>query len=117
MAVIVDPLGRVVGTGYNGGPSGYQHCVDGGCPHADEEPMTYTKPCIAIHCEENALMYSDWQLRQGGTLYVNGVPCYSCAKKLSNSGLARVVYRMGPRDHGGSQDGITLMVNCGPRLS
>jgi deoxycytidylate deaminase len=31
-AVLVDELGHVVGMGYNGGPSGFTHCKDGGCP-------------------------------------------------------------------------------------
>lgn len=113
MAIIVDRQGRVVGTGYNGGPPHYPHCTEGGCPHSDEPPMTYTKPCIAIHAEENALMRSDHDRRTGGTLYVNGIPCYSCALKLAGSGLGRVVYRMGERDHKGSNEGIALLRACG----
>lgn len=31
-AILVDDSGHVVGIGYNGGPSGFEHCKDGGCP-------------------------------------------------------------------------------------
>ncbi len=112
-AIIVDRRGRIVGSGYNGAPAGMTNCTDGGCPHADEPPMTYNEPCVAIHCEENSLMYSDYRDREGATLYVNGIPCFSCAKKLAGSGIARVVYRMGARDHAGSSDGLHVLMLAG----
>lgn len=94
MAVIVDTAGRVVGTGYNGAPPGRPHCVDGACPHADDEhglSSAEGRTCIAVHAEANALLYSDHQARRGGTLYVNGLPCVDCARLILGSGLHRVV--------------------------
>lgn len=130
MAIIVGPTGRVVGTGYNGGPAGYRHCSDGGCPRGNAahnfqldvpivgvlrcarcgrtparaaprcpgpESGTDYDNCIAIHAEENALLYSDPTARRRGTIYINGAPCFGCSKKLGNSGLARVVCLTEPR--------------------
>lgn len=95
MAIVVDPHGHVVGTGYNGVPKGFQHCVDGGCPRAATEEA-HGAPygnCLAVHAEANALLHSDYTSRvQGVTLYVNGPPCWDCAKLIINSGITRLVY-------------------------
>ena len=97
-AIITDITGRVAGTGYNGGPAGTQHCIDGGCPRAvngvpSGTPYDYGPGfCIAIHAEMNALLYSEVGRRRGGTLYVNGTPCVGCAKAIANSGISRVVF-------------------------
>jgi dCMP deaminase len=92
-AYILAPDGSVAGVGYNGGPSGLTHCVDGGCPRlaAGSAPGSNYDDCIAIHAEENALMRSTPERRAGGTLIVNGPPCFGCAKKMCNSGLSQVV--------------------------
>lgn len=93
VALIVSVQGSVVGWGYNGAPAGMKHCVDGGCPrlNSDATPNSNYDSCVAIHAEENAIIRSDPTARLGGTLYVNGVPCYGCAKIIANSGLERVV--------------------------
>lgn len=91
MAIIIDDKGRVAGTGYNGGPPGMIHCEDGGCPRSslDTQSPDYDN-CISLHAEENALLYSDPRRRH--TIYVNGTPCYGCAKKIAGSGIKRVGY-------------------------
>lgn len=94
-AVVLNSHGHVLSTGYNGGPAGMVHCKDGGCPRNIEQsaPRSSYDNCIAIHAEANALLHSDYTARiDGGTIYVNGPPCYSCAKLVANSGLNRVVY-------------------------
>jgi dCMP deaminase len=98
MALILGKDGRVVATGYNGAPPGMTHCVDGGCPRALEQAEgtghgTGYDNCIAVHAEQNALLYSDRTARAGGTIYVNGPPCFGCAKEIANSGLRRIVYK------------------------
>lgn len=94
-AVILDPNGHVLGTGYNGGPKGTKHCIDGGCPRFIEgtpNGASYDN-CIAIHAEQNALLHSDYNARiAGSTLYVNGPPCSTCAKLIANSGITRIVH-------------------------
>lgn len=93
MAIIVDRHGRVIGSGYNGGPSGSKHCKDGGCPRFQENgpPTSDYSNCIALHAEQNALLYTDWTLRQGGTLFVNGTPCLECSRLIVGSGLSCVI--------------------------
>ena len=54
---------RIISTGYNGYPSGGEHCVDGGCPRykaklegkLDSGQYTNEFPCWAQHAEANAL--------------------------------------------------------------
>lgn len=92
-AVVLTETGRVAGFGYNGSPPGYGHCVDGACPRfAEQTPngASYDN-CIAQHAEANALLWSDPSLRSGGTLIVNGPPCFGCAKMIASSGVKRVV--------------------------
>lgn len=92
-SVIIDTHGHIVGTGYNGSPAGMPHCTDGACPRALNGGTGGSyEDCISIHSEANALLHSNYTARRdGGTLYVNGRPCFSCAKLIANSGLKRVV--------------------------
>lgn len=98
MAIVVDENRRILGTGYNGAPSGIEHCSDNGCPRVANNapsgsPYDYGPGlCFAIHAEANALLYSDRSARLGGTIYVGGSPCFGCAKLISGSGLKRIVY-------------------------
>ena len=93
-SIILAKNGRVIGMGYNGSPAGQSHCIDGGCPRAftNVEHGSVYDNCVAIHAEANALLWSDYSLREGGTLFVNGPPCYSCAKLIANSGIKKVVF-------------------------
>jgi dCMP deaminase len=91
---------RIVATGYNGGPSGYPHCEDGGCPRAasDAPQGRDYEACIAIHAEANALLFASPEERNGATLYCTGAPCFGCAKLIANSGVAEVVAAGGRYD-------------------
>ncbi len=92
-AILVDDLGHVVGMGYNGGASGLLHCEDGGCPRYIENSPNGSiyDNCIAVHAEANALLHSDYSARPK-KLYVNGPPCFSCAKLIANSTVETVYY-------------------------
>lgn len=91
--VLVDERGHIVGMGYNGGPSKFEHCRDGGCPRYIEKSPSGSNydNCIAIHAEANALIHSDYSSR-AYKLYVNGPPCFSCAKLIANSTIKHVYY-------------------------
>lgn len=41
-------------------------------------------------------MYSDFTARGGGTIIVNGTPCWGCAKLIAGSGLKRLVCLFDP---------------------
>lgn len=101
-AVIVDTDRRIVGTGYNGGPAGGKSCLAGECPRGtksrDEvEPGssydTGAGACIALHAEQNALLYSDYTKRKGGAIYITCEPCEGCRRELSGSGLSFIYWR------------------------
>lgn len=96
-AVIVSSDRRIVGTGYNGAPAGQPGCLSGACPRArsNSTPGRDYSNCIAVHAEANALLYSDWTARQGGTMYINQPPCTECTKLILGSGLGRVVFKEG----------------------
>lgn len=84
---------RIRSTGYNGPPAGHPHCDEGACPRARSEAVSGWghDNCIAIHAEANAILYCSPEERDGATLYITGVPCFSCAKLVANSGIAEVV--------------------------
>lgn len=113
-AMCFDAYGRVIGSGYNGGPPGYPHCVDGGCPRFLEgsAPGSSYDNCIAIHAEENALIYSDFTARRGGLLMVNGHPCFGCAKKVAGSGVATFAY-LSDITYADGKRAVDLLNECG----
>jgi dCMP deaminase len=92
-AILVDTNGHVVGIGYNGGPRGFVHCEDGGCPRLAEssEPGSNYDNCIAVHAEQNAFLHSDYSSKPI-EMYVNGPPCFTCAKLIANSTVEKVYY-------------------------
>lgn len=105
--VIVDPRNRIVATGYIGPAAKWWKLVDdepipseNGLCHefcdrgahgpTDETRLSYSD-CVSIHSELNALLVCDRADREGGTIYVTSVPCWTCAKAIANSGLKRAV--------------------------
>ncbi len=107
---------RIVATGYNGGPSGYPHCIDGACPRASStaaQGHDY-ESCIAIHAEANALLFCGPDERDGATLYCTGAPCFTCAKLVANSGVAEVV--AGGGRYEGWDDVREFLLSCGVRV-
>lgn len=102
MSIVLSASGRVLGTGYNGVPSGLTHCRDGGCPRGISNVAhgsgygVGAGLCYAVHAEANALLHSDRSAREGGTLYVNGPPCLDCSKLICGSGIKTVVFKEDP---------------------
>lgn len=96
-SVLTSPDGRVISTGYNGKPRGASNdnvCYREGLP--DNSP----KPNCDIHSEINCLLFSDPVARQGGTLYVSGIPCTDCLLVIFQSGISRLVFYDGPASSG-----------------
>lgn len=101
-AVIVDPNGRVVSTGYNGPPAGMAHCFEVGCIRNEKKIKqgTQIEVCRGVHAEQNALLQSESMHRmQGGTCYCVFRPCVTCAKLLINAGIKRVVFSIPYKDN------------------
>jgi dCMP deaminase len=107
---------RICSTGYNGPPSGHPHCDEGACPRANSETPSgwgYDS-CIAIHAEANAILYSSPEEREGASIYITGVPCFTCAKLIANSGISEVISNGEPYD--GWNDVRTFLLNCAIRV-
>lgn len=92
---------RVMGTGYNGGAPGGPSCLKGECPRgclSKEEVApgssydTGAGSCVALHAEQNAVMYVGMDERKGGTIYITDEPCDGCLRELGGSGLIRIVW-------------------------
>jgi dCMP deaminase len=100
-AVVVSKEQRISSTGYNGAASLFpteEECMSW-CPRAQGLTTldnTYDS-CPSIHAEANALLYVDRSRVEGGTIYITDAACYQCAKLISNSGITRVVMRIGTR--------------------
>lgn len=91
-SVLVDKHGHIVGFGYNGGPKNHIHCVDGGCPRflENSESGSIYDNCISVHAEQNAIIHCDYS-SEPKTIYVNGPPCFNCAKIICNTTIEKVV--------------------------
>ena len=91
-AVIVKD-GRILSTGYNGTPAGYQNCSDFWDGKYTKDHHDWSKT-YEIHAEMNAII---WAARkgisiEGATIYVTLEPCSECSKNLIASGIKRIVY-------------------------
>lgn len=106
---------RIVATGYNGSPRGEVNCCDTGkCQRKDCARYEGYENCPAVHAEQNAMLMASYESMKGATLYLacesyddnpfyrtawiedkNPTPCNLCKRMISNSGIARVVNRMG----------------------
>ncbi len=86
---------QILATGYNGAPSGFDHCEQTGClreemhiPSGERQEI-----CRGLHAEQNAIIQAALHgvSVAGGDLYCTHQPCITCAKMIINSGLRRVI--------------------------
>lgn len=85
---------RILSLAYNGTPSGYQNCNEGGCPRCNQivSAGQHLDLCMCLHAEENAIMYVGQKELHGATLYCTLKPCLGCIKKIVQCKISRVVY-------------------------
>ncbi|MDI6713137.1 MAG: cytidine/deoxycytidylate deaminase family protein [Anaerosomatales bacterium] len=88
---------RILSTGYNGAPSGLEHCESAGClrerlavPSGSNHEL-----CRGIHAEQNAVVQAARHgiAIEGAAIYCTHQPCVMCAKILLNAGVVEIVYR------------------------
>ena len=103
---------RIIATGFNGTPSGFPNCLDGGCVRCRDRALAKAGRksemsdkslakgpkqldiCICVHAEANALLSA----ARAGTrtdataLYTTHKPCFTCLKESIQAGVQRVVY-------------------------
>ena len=100
-AVIVKDK-NILATGYNGAPSGIEHCLERGClreqlgiPSGERHEI-----CRGLHAEQNAIIQAALHGVgvNGATLYCTNHPCIICAKMIINAGIVRIVVAGDYRD-------------------
>lgn len=98
-AVIVDREHRVVSVGYNDAPAGMPGCES--CPRrlSGCEPGssydTGSSSCVALHAEQNAILYANRQDLHGSSLYITREPCDGCMKMISGTGIDEIIWPEG----------------------
>ena len=108
-AVIVDPEENVmVASGYNGFiRGGSMHCGgDGVCTRIENNIPTGTHMEIGcIHAEENAITNAARQgvSTKGKWMFIDTEPCVMCARRMVQSGITRVVIKVGKYENNGVQ--------------
>lgn len=94
-ACIVNSDNIIVGTGYNGMPTG---CNDDEFPWGNNKKLPLNKFIYVCHAEMNAVFYRSSMINvKGCTLYVTRFPCIECAKIIIQSGIKEVVYLTNPK--------------------
>ena len=85
---------RILTTGYNGAPSGLEHCEDVGCLRdtLNVPPGERHELCRGLHAEMNALLQAAIHgvSVRGASLYCTSSPCALCAKMLINVGIKKI---------------------------
>lgn len=114
--VLVDDLGQILSTGYNGVARGLPHCneelittvlgedyhgepyISGltrvnphKCAGASHDSGQGLEICEAIHAEQNALLQCA-DVQKIHTVYVTTSPCRHCMKIIMNTSAKRVVF-------------------------
>ena len=88
-ACIVDSNDKIVSTGYNGAPRGYD---DDKCMTWEREgEFLDTKYAYVCHSELNAILNSPLPVKDC-RIYVTLFPCNECAKAIIQSGIKEVIY-------------------------
>lgn len=91
--VLVNDLGHVLATGYNGVAAGLPHCNEADehtCAGSMADSGTNLEGCEAIHSEQNAMLQCR-DVQEIATAYVTTPPCITCTKLLMNTGCRRIV--------------------------
>lgn len=90
-AVIVDGLGHILSTGYNGVPSGITHCTDVPCKGVELPSGQGLDICKAQHAEVNAIAHCR-DLNNATAIYITTSPCMACAKLIAATNIRKIVY-------------------------
>ncbi len=88
-ACIVNKKNRIVGTGYNGLPTG---CSDDEFPWDKQGDFLQTKYPYVCHAELNAILNNIGMDLADCRIYTALFPCNECSKAIIQSGITEVVY-------------------------
>jgi dCMP deaminase len=86
---------QILASGYNGAPTGIEHCDVVGCLREEMGVPSGQRHelCRALHAEQNAFLQAAKHgvSLNGATLYVTTQPCSICAKMIINVGIKKVI--------------------------
>ena len=93
---------QIIGTGYNGMPTGWDNNCENEVYQQDGTMGLKTKPEV-LHAESNAIakVSRSTESSEGATLFCTHAPCIECAKLIYQSGINTVYYRDQYRDDSG----------------
>lgn len=88
---------NILSTGYNGVPSGIEHCTPETCiRNVRNIPSGQNLDiCRGLHAEQNAILQAAKHgiSIRGAKIYVSTFPCLTCAKMIINSGIDEIIYK------------------------
>jgi dCMP deaminase len=119
--VLVSTDNQVISASYNGPPPKYKSAMnvhtkcDQWCPRSQGASLDVNyDDCPSSHAEANGVARADWSRLQGGTAYVNGASCMTCAKLLAAAGIRLVVMQVHETDqHRRPDKVIEYLGQCG----
>lgn len=86
---------RIISTGYNGTPMGFQNCNElfNKEQFSREEHHLFSER-YEIHAEMNAILFAARKgiSIEGADVYTTLHPCYNCLKNLCNCGINNIFY-------------------------
>lgn len=105
--------GRIISTGWNGQPRGFDNCCEKEIVLPSGERALETLPTV-IHAEMNALFWCSKTeiISDNSELYVTLSPCVNCALGIIQCGIKKVYYLDEYRD----TSGLELLKKCGIEL-
>ena len=105
--------GRIISTGWNGQPRGFNNCCEKEVVLPNGERTLETLPTV-IHAEMNALFWCSKTeiISDNSELYVTLSPCVNCALGIIQCGIKKVYYLDEYRD----TSGLELLKRCGIEL-
>ena len=89
---------HILSTGYNGSPSGFNHCTPQTCMRQNLKSGEKPELCRGVHAEINCIIQAaihGTSIQGNTTLYSTHFPCMSCLKLIINAGIKRIVYKEG----------------------
>ena len=100
VGAVITKNNRIISTGYNGVPSGLQHCceiykgIDFSIPENNEMHKQFSAQ-YELHAEQNAIVEAakNGIALNGSVLYTTVEPCDYCRKLIAQSGIKNVFYR------------------------
>ncbi|MFQ5681240.1 MAG: cytidine/deoxycytidylate deaminase family protein [Candidatus Omnitrophota bacterium] len=93
---------RILATGYNGPPSGMQHCDKAGCIRKKRNVPSGQRQelCRGLHAEQNVLIQAliHSLILKDCIIYVTNQPCVTCTKMLISVGAREIIISDGYPD-------------------